>query len=134
MFIMDLLENKNIIKKNINLILGNSGEESVILYLKNKKYKILDRNFFYKKNIGEIDIIAKIDNILAFIEVKTRSYSYISKDKIVGINKQKKIIQTAEFFMQKKNIHSSDFIIRFDIAYVENNNIEYFENAFNKIF
>lgn len=134
MFIMDLLENKAIFKKNSNVVLGNCGEDSVVLYLENKKYKILARNFFYKKNIGEIDIIAKLDNILVFIEVKTRSYYYVNINNIVGINKQKKIIQTAEFFMYKNNIHSSDFIIRFDIAYVEKNNIEYFENAFNKVY
>lgn len=47
------------------------GEDSAVNFLLNKGYKILERNF--RKGYGEIDIIATHNNILVFIEVKTRS-------------------------------------------------------------
>ena len=47
--------------KRNNSIVGSSGEEKACEYLINNGYKILRRNF--KTKIGEIDIIAKIDNI-----------------------------------------------------------------------
>lgn len=47
------------------------GEDAACDYLKEKGYRILERNF--RKGYGEIDIIAIKGNILVFIEVKTRS-------------------------------------------------------------
>ena len=43
-------------------------------HLVKHSFKILDRN--YRKKWGEIDIVAKKDNILHFIEVKTIQCSY----------------------------------------------------------
>ena len=50
--------------------LGKSGEDAAAAYLLNNRYTIVDRN--YRCRIGEVDIIAKKDDILFFIEVKTR--------------------------------------------------------------
>jgi putative endonuclease len=49
------------------------GEEAACEFLKKKGYKILERNF--RKGYGEIDIITLFQNVLVFIEVKTRSSS-----------------------------------------------------------
>lgn len=55
---------------NKKIILGQIGEELACEYLKQKKYKILERN--YRQPWGELDIIAATpEKILAFIEVKT---------------------------------------------------------------
>jgi len=51
--------------------IGKSGEEEAINFLKRNKYKILNRNF--KTKFGEIDIIAKKNGEIVFIEVKTRN-------------------------------------------------------------
>jgi putative endonuclease len=51
--------------------LGNLGEKIAVKYLKKQGYKVLDRNFRYK-GYGEIDIIAKKEENLHFVEVKTR--------------------------------------------------------------
>jgi putative endonuclease len=120
-------------KKNDDKKLGIFGENLVAEYLIKKGYKIIATNFYYNLKLGEIDIIAKTNDTIAFVEVKTRSYFYAKINEMVPLKKQKKIIQTAELFLQNNKINSSDFIIRFDIAYVNLNNIEYFENAFNKI-
>lgn len=50
---------------------GNKGEDIAVRFLIMKGYKILDRN--YLKKYGEIDIVAKKDNFVHFIEVKTIS-------------------------------------------------------------
>lgn len=47
------------------------GEDLACQYLKSLGYKIIERN--YKKRFEEIDIVAVYDNILIFIEVKTRT-------------------------------------------------------------
>jgi putative endonuclease len=53
---------------------GKSGEEAAVLYLQNKKYTILDRNF--RMRGGEIDIIARTEDIIVFVEVKARTSEY----------------------------------------------------------
>lgn len=50
--------------------LGGLGEKAAIEYLKNKNFKILATN--WRCPLGEIDIIAKENSDLVFIEVKTR--------------------------------------------------------------
>lgn len=50
--------------------LGEWGENAAEKYLAKKGYQIIEKNFRCK--IGEIDIIAKEDEVLVFVEVKTR--------------------------------------------------------------
>jgi putative endonuclease len=50
---------------------GVRGEQIASKYLENKGYSVIDRN--YRKKWGELDIIAKKDGILHFVEVKTVS-------------------------------------------------------------
>lgn len=118
--------------KTPHIALGIFGENLIEKYLINQNYTIIARNFIYHKKFGEIDIIAQKENILAFIEVKTRNNNFTPIDKLVSQKKQNNIIKTAECFLMHKKLHSQDFIIRFDIAYLCNNNIQYFANAFTK--
>ncbi|MEW5941133.1 MAG: YraN family protein, partial [Chloroflexota bacterium] len=50
---------------------GRWGEQAAAEYLEKRGYLILARNFRTKH--GEIDLIARQDNILVFVEVKARS-------------------------------------------------------------
>ncbi|CAN5460667.1 YraN family protein [soil metagenome] len=50
---------------------GKAGEDLASIYLENKGYSIIERNFRSRRN--EVDIIASQKNILHFVEVKTRS-------------------------------------------------------------
>ncbi len=63
--------------KNTTKQTGDQGEHVARQYLKTLKYTILDTNF--SKKWGEIDIIAKKDDIVHFIEVKTVSYETKTK-------------------------------------------------------
>jgi len=110
--------------------LGDKGESFVAQWLKDKNFKIIAQN--YKAKYGEIDIIAQKDELLAFIEVKTRNTKYFPISTVVNYTKQKKIINTAKYFMCQNNIF--DMICRFDIATVlidlDNIEIKYIKDAF----
>ncbi len=54
-----------------NVEVGKKGEEIAEKYLKRHGYKVLERNF-RSKRWGEIDIVAIKNDILVFVEVKTR--------------------------------------------------------------
>ena len=53
---------------------GQIGENVAVKHLVKHFFKILDRN--YRKKWGEIDIIAKKDGVLHFIEVKSIQWPY----------------------------------------------------------
>lgn len=113
--------------------LGDSGEKIAQEYLRNKGYKILDKNFRYS-NFGELDIIAQKGNDIIFFEVKTRKKigpSDFSPEDNITRDKQKKLIKLAEIYLSKNNIHDSSWQIdvlavevylngTFDIRHLEN--------------
>ena len=76
---------------NKNILTGQSGELIAKEYLVNKGLIILETN--YRNKIGEIDIIAMDEQVLVFIEVKTRrDYSYGYAFEAVNIKKQRKFL------------------------------------------
>lgn len=115
--------------------LGDDGERFAVKYLQSKDYRILEKNFRYSRN-AEIDIIAEVDDTIIFVEVKTRSsQSYGRPSEAVTINKQQKIIQAAQNFLQSKNLFECS--CRFDVIEVFANGtncadwkINHIENAF----
>lgn len=112
-------------------IIGIDGEAQVARYLTNRGFIILARN--YTKRYGEIDIIASKEDVIAFVEVKTRTYHYLNPAEIITPSKQKKIMMTANAFIVSHDYH--DKVYRFDVAFVTHVdatiNIEYIDNAFN---
>ena len=62
---------KNDGKKPEHLVVGQIGEDVAVKHFVKQGFEILDRN--YRKKYGEIDIVAKKDGILHFVEVKTVS-------------------------------------------------------------
>lgn len=92
--------------------IGKLGEDLASIYLKDKGYKIIERNFEARQ--GEIDIIAKDKNELVFIEVKTRSnISYGKPAEAVNEIKQNHLIKTIEYYIYSR--HLEDEFIRIDI-------------------
>lgn len=89
---------------------GNFGERIAEKYLKNKGYKILDRNYYFRipgnPQKGEIDIIAKKGEIISFVEVKLLRdpAMLISPEEKVNFSKMRKLIKTAESWLFKKKI------------------------------
>lgn len=56
---------------NIQKQMGGWGEQAAVDYLVKQGYVILTRNF--RAEHGEVDIIARQENVLVFVEVKARS-------------------------------------------------------------
>ncbi len=81
-------------------LLGKTGEDYATSYLRKKGYSILDRNF--KATYGEIDIIARIGDILVFIEVKTRiGRDFGLPEESVTPRKLREIIKTSQYYVLK---------------------------------
>lgn len=77
--------------------IGKKGEDLACEYLIKKGYTILERN--YRKSYGEIDIIATKNNILVFIEVKTRtSNKFGTPLESVTPWKLQSLLKTAQYY------------------------------------
>ena len=79
--------------QNDTKTLGNHGEELVVNWLQNHNFKIEARN--YRKKFAEIDIIATKQDLVVFVEVKSRKDPYLGEclSEVVNYSKQKKIIE-----------------------------------------
>jgi putative endonuclease len=112
--------------------LGRSGEDAAVVYLKRKKFSVVERGFRFHR--GEIDIIAFDADTLVFIEVKTR------RDKIFGLPeesvtpaKQTQLRRVAEAYLMVNNLFHVP--CRFDILSIsydekEGYKIRHLKNAF----
>lgn len=95
---------------------GTIAEKFASKFLSSKGYKIIENNF--RTRFGEIDLIAKENDVICFVEVKYRKNSDFGlPEDFVDMRKQKKIIKTAFIYLAKHNI--SDVNIRFDVVAVE---------------
>ena len=82
-----------------NKTIGKYGEELAKNFLIEKGYKILETNFHYSK-IAEIDIIALKDNVMHFVEVKTRTQKKFGEPiEAVDYKKLNSIWACANFYM-----------------------------------
>jgi len=98
---------------------GKFGEDIAINYLQKQKYKVIERNFVCKQ--GEIDIIAKDNNEIVFVEVKTRtSIKYGNPIEAVNRNKIKHLYNSAQFYLYKNKLQNR--FVRFDVIeiYIKN--------------
>lgn len=110
--------------------LGEFGEELAVEELEKKGYEIVERNWRYKK--AEIDIIARKNNVLAIVEVKTRSSDYFGDPQdFVNSKKIKMLVEAVNEYVVSKDLEVQ---VRFDIiAIIKNENqltIEHLEDAF----
>jgi putative endonuclease len=95
-----------------NKVLGAFGEDLACEYLSERGYRVIDRNFSCRA--GEIDIIAICGDTVVFIEVKTRSSErYGLPAEAVSIGKQRKIVKTSLYYLQRNKL--LDYMCRFDV-------------------
>ncbi len=112
-----------------NIEKGKLGEEIASRYIQSKGGIIIEQN--YRTKIGEIDLIAKINGELVFVEVKSRSsinYGYPSE--AVNYKKQRKITNVAKYYILDNSLENVS--VRFDIIeiYLKNKKINHIVNAF----
>lgn len=115
---------------NNHIHTGQLGESMAHLYLQERGYTIVEKNYRYKR--AEIDIIAQKDRLLVFIEVKTRTTdTYGFPEAAVNSKKEKLLVDAAEEFILAHNWEED---IRFDIISVTLTTppaILHFEDAFH---
>jgi putative endonuclease len=93
--------------------LGKKGEEIALRFLKKKGYRIIEKNYVCK--MGEMDIIAKEKDTLAFVEVKTRTSTTFGPPQLaVNPRKQIQLSKVALYFLKEKGIE--DIKARFDVV------------------
>jgi putative endonuclease len=110
---------------------GRKGEETAANYLLAQGYTILARNYRYRK--AEIDLIARKDNLLVFVEVKTRSrHDYGYPEEAVSARKIQLFLRTAEEYIYRTRWR---FDLRFDIIAIQTDGQHYevyhIEDAFH---
>ena len=106
---------------------GNIGEQIAVNYLLKNGYNILERNYIAKG--GEVDIIANIEDIIVFIEVKNRNSKTFGQSlEAITPNKVKCIVKSAKQFIHSNKLYARP--IRFDIIAIDNEEIEHITDAF----
>jgi len=101
---------------------GNLAEEKGCEYLRQRGYRIIDRNVYNR--FGEIDIIALREDVLHFVEVKS-AQSYEQAVNNITPSKLQKLNRTIQFYLQKKKLNN-DYCI--DALIVCDETLELIEN------
>jgi len=110
--------------------LGALGEQLAANYLIKHGYEILERN--YRFNKAEIDIIARLAELLVVVEVKTRNSAFFGDPQsFVTAGKIKLLVKAANEYVVSNDLTNE---VRFDIIAVLKNTtdeqIEHFPAAF----
>jgi putative endonuclease len=109
---------------------GAESESLASEFLEKNGYTILERNWYNQHH--ELDIIAKKNDIIAIVEVRSLSNYYFQEPyQSVNKNKQRLIISATNAYIRKQNIQEE---VRFDIISIlhgkEGTKIEHIEGAF----
>lgn len=109
---------------------GKEGEQIAVDYLKKNGYVVKYKNYRYLK--AEIDIIAKKGDVLAIVEVRSRSSNFIENiAETVTPKKIKLLVMAADHYVTDNNL---DVEVRFDIITILKNKsqfeLEHLESAF----
>ena len=109
---------------------GRSGEKLAEKYLASRGFKILARNWRWFKY--EIDIIALHEDVIVFIEVKTRGPRAIDEGAEIKLPQRRRIIRAASAYLSM-NVRG-DMSCRFDLIGVRKSKgdwwIDHVQDAF----
>ncbi len=110
--------------------LGKKGEQLAVDFLLKNGYDIVERNYRFDK--AEVDIIAQKSDILAIIEVKTRSTTDFGNPQDFVKPKQiQRLVKAVDEYVTTNRL---DVEVRFDIVAIvkegKNFKIEHLEDAF----
>lgn len=109
--------------------LGAYKEKLAEAYLEAQGLKIIERN--YRTRYEEIDLIAREDKTIVFVEVKYRSSDrYGTPLEAVDYKKKKRISMGAVSYLGRHNMSLSDTSVRFDVVGICKDEIEHVRNAF----
>lgn len=96
------------------LDIGYEGEDAAAAFLEDQGYRILDRNYRFRK--AEIDILASRGSILAVVEVKTRTGGfYEALTDSIPKSKINRLVIAAHHYVRERHINLE---VRFDIIQI----------------
>ncbi|RCT53748.1 YraN family protein [Winogradskyella sp. KYW1333] len=110
--------------------LGKKGEQLAVDFLIKNGYNILDRNYRFDR--AEVDIIARKEEILSIIEVKTRTnIDFGNPQDFVKPKQIKNLVKAVNEYITENDV---DLEVRFDIiSIIKKDNkfqIEHLKDAF----
>jgi len=109
---------------------GRAGEDAAAAFLEEKGLSIIARNF--RSSSGEVDIIAVDGETIVFVEVKAWSkYGIDSLEQAINGKKQRKIIETANYFLALHRKYKY-MAIRFDVLFISPSGITHLASAFTE--
>ena len=96
--------------------LGQKGEEIAAAYLGEQGYEVLARN--WRCPAGELDIVAREGQTLAFVEVRTRRGDrFGTPEESITPTKQAKLVELAQTYLQEHDLADENW--RIDVVAVE---------------
>jgi putative endonuclease len=108
---------------------GSLAENSAAAFLEAQGFTIVARNFL--RRVGELDIVARLDDLLVVAEVRTRaSDAYGGAAASIGRDKQRRIAMAAALFLQSHREHAR-CRVRFDVLIARDGGIEWLKHAFD---
>jgi putative endonuclease len=111
---------------------GNQAEQIAAVYLQQQGLKLLETN--YRCSFGEIDLVMRDNKTLVFVEVRLRSSGLFGGAAYsINASKQKKLIITAEHYLQQHNTVAK-LACRFDAILMDKTsttNLQWIQNAFD---
>ncbi len=108
---------------------GEEKEKLAADYLSSLGYDILETN--YRTKFEEIDIIARDDKTIVFVEVKYRNGErYGNPLEAINYNKQRRISMGAVSYLSRSNISIESTSIRFDAIGISKGRITHVKDAF----
>lgn len=93
---------------------GRRGEFLAALFLQAQGYRIIGRRV--KTPVGEIDLIARRRDVVAIVEVKSRSFSHQEADALLAVNRRR-IVRAARFWLTGKSAFAGA-TLRFDVIFL----------------
>ncbi len=109
--------------------IGRHGEDLAHRWLRARGFRIVARNWRPPQGGGEIDIIAREDDWLVFVEVKTRTTGeWAAPERDVNGEKIQALRRAARDYMRRT--YADESRIRFDAISVTGRSIEYLRDAF----
>jgi putative endonuclease len=102
---------------------GNLSEERAISYIESLGFRVVERNYYAKK-LGEIDIIAILDEVWHFIEVKSAQADF---DPVYNFTptKLRRVVNSTNYYIKEKNL---DIVFCIDVIVIRGAEIELIEN------
>lgn len=101
---------------NYNQKVGQFGENLAKEYLEKKGYKIISQNI--KISFQEIDIIAKHEKMIVFVEVKTRTNKkFGDAEEAVGEQKMRSLSRGIQKYLDVNNLDQK--LIRLDLITID---------------